>query len=104
MVAILSPNTVFYPVMVFGTLEAYGALADTSIDLSRRPLSFSFRPAGIVTTMNPSYTAEEIAFQLKDSGAKSALADLIFFFYACSISPPFSFPGICSPCRRSSRW
>ena len=46
-VAVLSPNTMWYPVMVFGAVAANA----------------------IVTTLNPTYTPDEVAFQLKDSGA-----------------------------------
>lgn len=46
-VAVLSPNTIWYPVVVFGSIAA----------------------SALVTTINPTYTPEEIAFQLNDSGA-----------------------------------
>ncbi|CAB5292032.1 unnamed protein product [Rhizophagus irregularis] len=45
--AIYSPNHIDYPVVIFGAIAA----------------------GGIVTPVNPEYTSEEFAFQLKDSGA-----------------------------------
>ncbi|POG59609.1 hypothetical protein GLOIN_2v1720803 [Rhizophagus irregularis DAOM 181602=DAOM 197198] len=45
--AIYSPNHIDYPVVIFGAIAA----------------------GGIVTSVNPEYTSEEFAFQLKDSGA-----------------------------------
>ena len=49
--AILSPNLPEYPIVFHGTASA----------------------GGIVTTLNPLYTADEIGYQLRDSGAKLLL-------------------------------
>ncbi|OMJ20249.1 4-coumarate-CoA ligase 1 [Smittium culicis] len=50
-VAIYTPNSIYYPVAVYGTLMV----------------------GGIVTLANPSYTPRELAFQLKDSNAKAVV-------------------------------
>ncbi|XP_068240606.1 uncharacterized protein [Palaemon carinicauda] len=54
-VAILSPNTPEYPIVYFGTIAA----------------------GGIVTTINATYTPEEIANQLSDSGAQLLVVESI---------------------------
>jgi PAS domain S-box-containing protein len=51
-VAIWSPNALEYPIAVFGTMLA----------------------GGIVTTINPLYTAHELAHQLRDVGARALIA------------------------------
>ncbi|XP_066949077.1 uncharacterized protein [Macrobrachium rosenbergii] len=54
-VAILSPNTPEYPVVYFGTIAA----------------------GGIITTINATYTPEEVANQLSDSGAHLLVVESI---------------------------
>ncbi|OLY84302.1 4-coumarate-CoA ligase 1 [Smittium mucronatum] len=55
--ALYTPNTIYYPIVVYGTLMT----------------------GGIVTLANPNYTARELAFQLKDSNSKAVAtqSDLI---------------------------
>ncbi|PVZ96724.1 hypothetical protein BB558_007351 [Smittium angustum] len=55
-VAVFSPNMVYYPVVVFGILMA----------------------GGIATLANPTYTARELAFQLKDSNSQFVVTQKAF--------------------------
>ena len=52
--ALFSPNSVDYPVVTFGCLWA----------------------GGIVSPANPAYTADELAFQLRDAGAKALVTQV----------------------------
>ncbi|PVU89540.1 hypothetical protein BB559_005072 [Furculomyces boomerangus] len=47
--AIFTPNTIYYPVVFYGTLMV----------------------GGVATLVNPNYTARELAYQLKDSNSKA---------------------------------
>ncbi|KAI1333365.1 hypothetical protein F5Y16DRAFT_11707 [Xylariaceae sp. FL0255] len=55
--------------------DVLGFFSPNSVDYS--PAIFGVHYAGgVVTTANPSYTAKELAFQLKDSGAKGIVTQL----------------------------
>ncbi|PKC72363.1 acetyl-CoA synthetase-like protein [Rhizophagus irregularis] len=56
--AIFSPNQVDYPTVIFGTIAA----------------------GGIVTFVDSKYTVDEVAYQLKDSGAKYIVIKYIFIW------------------------
>ena len=53
MLAVFAPNSVDTPAITFGTVWA----------------------GGIMSPVNPGYTQAELAYQLKDSGAKAVVAD-----------------------------
>jgi len=68
--ALYTPNSIDTPVVMWGTLWA----------------------GGIISPANPGYTADELAFQLKDSGAKGLVTQVAFLETALKAAKQVGLP------------